>query len=347
MLKLIRFYEFIISVFILCQNAEIGVSIGLIVSTIVNVSILIMLCIGFTFTYMMDKFPNFAHTSYAGMGTVITYYLVRFYGVNPYLTWPISALIGGVFGVILYVLIVKPIKGRAFSEITLTFTFYIISQIITQGLAIFSFWLLIDQNIQSQGFNLYNFDTRINGYPAIAIFSPATVLAVIIMLQGFLKWSKHGIAMRATAEDEELAQGLGVNVKAVHVFSWFISGALSALAGSIIAMYLSTNVNFSDTLLINVMAGSVLGGLNSITGAIIGGFLTAVGSKAITWFLITSVGVNMGIYEGLIPIIFLFVILAIEPNGLTAIKPQNISISGFKDAWIRFKRSMRNVISSE
>jgi len=322
------------------------VSTGLIIVTIVNMSILVMLCIGFTFTYMMDKFPNFAHTSYASLGTVVTFYLVRFYGFNPYHTWPISAIIGGILGVILYLLIVKPIKGRAFSDITLTFTFYIISQIITQGLAIFSFWLLIDQRIQSQGFNLYNFDTRINGIPAIGIYAPLTVIAVIIVLQGFLKWSKYGIAMRATAEDEDLAQGLGVNIKFVHMFSWFVSGALSALAGSIISLYLRTTVNYSDTLLINVMAGSVLGGLSSITGAILGGFLTAVGSKVIIWFLIKSVGVSMGVYEGLIPIIFLFVILAIEPNGLTAIKPQNISISGAKDAWIRFKRSMKNVLSS-
>jgi hypothetical protein len=61
----------------------------------------------------------------------------------------------------------------------------------------------------------------------------------------------------------------------------------------------------------------------------------------------THVGVNMGVYEGLIPIIFLFIILAIEPNGLIAIDPQKISITGFRDAWIRFKRSMKNVITSE
>jgi branched-subunit amino acid ABC-type transport system permease component len=112
-------------------------------------------------------------------------------------------------------------------------------------------------------------------------------------------------------------------------------------------MYLNTSLNYSDTLLINVMAGSVLGGLNSVTGAILGGFLTAIGSKALIWFLIRRVGVSMGAYEGMIPIIILFTILAIEPNGLTAINPQNISISGAKDIWVRFKRSMKNVISSE
>lgn len=322
-------------------------SIGIILSTLINVSILVMLCIGFTFTYMMEKFPNFAHTSYASLGTVCTYYLVRFYGVNPYYTWPASALIGGILGVILYLLIVKPIKQRAFTEITLTFTFYIISQLITQGLAMFSFWLLVNNRILSKGFNLYNYDIRINGIPAIGFIAPTTVILVVVVLQIFLKWSKHGIAMRATAEDEELAQSLGVNIGRIHMFSWFVSGALSALAGSIISMWLSTSVSYSDTLLINVMAGSVIGGLNSITGAIIGGVLTALGTKAVIWTLMTYVGVNMGVYEGLIPILFLFTILALEPNGLMSINPQKLTISGAKDAWIRFKRNMKNVITTE
>jgi branched-chain amino acid transport system permease protein len=329
------------------RDTEKGVSVGLVVSTVISVSLLVMLCIGFTFNYMMEKFPNFAHTSYASLGTMITYYLVRFYGFNPYFTWPISALIGGLLGVSLYITLVRPIKKRAFSEITLTFTFYIISQIISQGLAMFSYWLIVGNGIQSQSFNLYRYDYRINGIHAIGIIAPITVFTVVVVLQVFLKWSKYGIAMRATAEDEDLAQGLGVNIRFVHLFSWFISGSLAALAGSIISMWLSTSINFSDTLLINVMAGSVLGGLGSITGAIIGGLLIAVGAKAITWFLITNVGVNMGVYEGLIPILFLFLVLTIEPNGLTAFNYRNISISGLNDAWIRFKRTMRNVMTSE
>jgi branched-chain amino acid transport system permease protein len=296
---------------------------------------------------MMEKFPNFAHTSYASLGTVVTYYLVKFYGLNPYYTWPISAILGGVLAIILYALIVRPIKDRSFSEITLTFTFYIISQIIVKGLAIFSYWLLIKYGILSQGFNLYAYDYRFRGMPAIGIITPLTVLFVVLVLQSFLKWSKHGIAMRATAENEKLAMSLGVNVKSVHLFSWFISGALSALAGSIISMWLNTSIDYSDTLLINVMAGSVLGGLGSITGAIIGGLLTATATKVIIWFLIQTIGVNMGVYEGLIPIAFLFIILTIEPNGLIAINPQKISIGGAKDSWIRFNRSIRNLLTSE
>jgi len=279
---------------------------------------------------MMEKFPNFAHTSFASVGTAVTYYLVRFYGWNPYYTWPMSMLIGGFVGVSLYLVIVKKIKERVFNDITLTFTFYIVSQVIVQCLAIFSYWVLMSSRFQTNGFVLINFDFRWNGIQGVGIVAPLTALILVVMLGGFLKYSKHGIAMKATAEDEDLAMSLGVNVPMVHIASWFISGSLAALAGSIIPMWLSTSVDFGDTLLISVMAGSVLGGLGSIRGAIIGGILTGVSKKAITWVLMSGISVNMGSYEGLIPIIFLFAILVIEPNGLTAMNWRNISVHNIK-----------------
>lgn len=322
-------------------------SLGLYISTIVNVSLLVMLCIGFTFTYMMEKFPNFAHTSFASIGTAVTYYLVRFYGWNPYFTWPLSMLIGGFVGVILYLIIVKKIKKRVFNDITLTFTFYIVSQIIVQCLAIFSYWVLMSSRFQTNGFVLISFDFRWNGIQGVGIVAPLTALVLVVMLGGFLKYSKHGIAMKATAEDEDLAMSLGVNVPMVHITSWFISGSLAALAGSIIPMWLSTSVDFGDTLLISVMAGSVLGGLGSIRGAIIGGVLTGISKKAITWVLMSGISVNMGSYEGLIPIIFLFAILVVEPNGLTAINWRNISVHNIKVNIRSLEKALRNSLNPD
>lgn len=322
-------------------------NIGLYISTIVNVSLLVILCLGFTFTYMMEKFPNFAHTSFASIGTAVTYYLVRFYGWNPYYTWPMSMMVGGLVGVALYLIIVKKIKERAFTEITLTFTFYIVSQIIVQCLAIFSYWILMSSQYQANGFVLINFDFRWNGIQGVGIIAPLTVLFLVVVLEGFLKYSKHGIAMKATAEDEDLSMSLGVNVPMMHIASWFISGSLAALAGSIIPMWLSTSVDFGDTLLISVMAGSVLGGLASIRGAIIGGILTGISKKAITWFLMKRISVNMGSYEGLIPILFLFAMLAIEPNGLTALNWRNISVHNIKVNIRSLVNSIRNSLNPD
>lgn len=319
----------------------------LITSTVINVSLLMILCIGFTFTFMIEKFPNFAHTGYASIGTMITFYLVRFQGFNPYAAWPVATLCGGVVGVILYLGLVKPVKARGLREITLTFTFYIISQMISSVLAIFSYWLLVGQRISSAGFLLRAFDFSIEGVPGIGVTAPIVVLAVIILLSLFLYRSKFGIAMRATTEDEELAANLGVNVDNIHIASWFISGALSGLAGAMLPMWRATSVNFSDELLVMVMAGSVMGGLGGIYGAIIGGLLVATSQKLLTYLLIQVFGIWIANYEALMPMIILFTVLAIEPNGLMAINIEDTSIRSIRESLARLRKALWNLLTTE
>jgi branched-chain amino acid transport system permease protein len=319
----------------------------LITSTVINVSLLMILCIGFTFTFMIEKFPNFAHTGYASIGTMITFYLVRFQGFNPYAAWPVATLCGGVVGVILYLGLVKPVKARGLREITLTFTFYIISQMISSVLAIFSYWLLVGQRISSAGFLLRAFDFSIEGVPGIGVTAPIVVLAVIILLSLFLYRSKFGIAMRATTEDEELAANLGVNVDNIHIASWFISGALSGLAGAMLPMWRATSINFSDELLVMVMAGSVMGGLGGIYGAIIGGLLVATSQKLLTYLLIQVFGIWIANYEALMPMIILFTVLAIEPNGLMAINIEDTSIRSIRESLARLRKALWNLLTTE
>jgi branched-chain amino acid transport system permease protein len=324
-----------------------GLSVGLIASISVSISMLIILCIGFTWTFMMEKFPNFAHTSYASLGTMTSFYLVRFYGLNPYLTMPISAIVGGLLGVILYLGIVRLIKKEGFREITLTFTFYILSQMIASVLALFSYWLLIYNRILSRGFMLRHFDFRWNGYPGIAIAAPIIMIFLVVVFHLFLHVTKFGISMRATAEDEELAASLGVNTKFVHIFSWFISGALAALAGAIMPLWTSTSIDYNDKLLVNVMAGSVLGGLTSIYGAIIGGLFVAISQKLLSYLLILTFGVHMGAYEALLPIIILFLVLAIEPNGITGFREKEITLHHIKTGLMNFFKTMKNMFNLE
>jgi len=314
-------------------------------NVVLNVSLLVILCIGFTFTYMMEKFPNFAHTSYASIGTVVAFYLVRFHGLNPYLTWPVAVLVCGALGVLLYVGVVQPIKAKGMREITLTFTFYMVSHLISVSLAVFSYWLLVSRGVQSSGFLLRRYDFRVGGVSGIGFVAPVTVLLLVAMLSVFLYVSKFGIAMRATAEDEQLAASLGVNTQRVHIASWFLSGALAGLAGTIIPLMTGTSINYSDTLLVNVMAGSVLGGLASINGAIIGGVIVTLAKKTLTYTLMTSLGTWVGVYEEMIPIVILFTVLAIEPNGITAIRWREASVHGVKASLRRLGKTLRNLVT--
>jgi branched-subunit amino acid ABC-type transport system permease component len=110
-------------------------------------------------------------------------------------------------------------------------------------------------------------------------------------------------------------------------------------------MWRATSVNFSDELLVQVMAGSVIGGLTSITGAILGGLLVASSQKLLVASLVRGLGVWVMAYEAMIPILLLLLVLIVEPNGLTAIKVEKLSVRGVSDSLRRMRSTLRNILT--
>ncbi|HEX9913558.1 MAG TPA: branched-chain amino acid ABC transporter permease [Candidatus Bathyarchaeia archaeon] len=287
--------------------------------TLLNVALMIILCIGFTFTYMMEGFPNFAHTGYASIGALVSFYLTRIMGVNPYLTWPFSALAGGAIGVFLYVCIVRPIKrDRGYQDITLTFTFLVVAQVIPSLCYIFNYWSRFTLGHQTRNYSLGSLDFTWNGFKGITIAGPIMCLLLVIGVHLFLTRTRLGLSLRATSEDENLAATIGVNTFRAHCASWFLSGALAALAGSIITIHSGVGVGGADGLIINVMSGAILGGLDSIYGAIIGGIFIAVAQDALGQLIYMAFGLASEAWKGLLPLAFLLIATAFFPNGLTS-----------------------------
>jgi branched-subunit amino acid ABC-type transport system permease component len=268
---------------------------------------------------MMEGFPNFAHTSYASIGALVSFYLVRIAGLNPYITWPFSALAGGAVGVILYVCLVRPIKrDRGYQDITLTLTFLIVAQVIPSLCYIFNFWSRFTLGHQTRNYSLGSLDFTWNGLRGITVAGPVMCLLLVAGVHLFLTRTRLGLSLRATSEDEALAATIGVNTFRAHCASWFISGALAALAGSIITIHSGMGVEGADGLIINVMSGAILGGLSSIYGAIIGGIFIAVAQDALGQLIFTAFGVAYEYWKGLLPPAFLLVATAFFPNGLTS-----------------------------
>jgi branched-subunit amino acid ABC-type transport system permease component len=88
---------------------------------------------------MIEKFPNFAHTSFATIGIMCTYTIVRLWGLNPYLAWSISALLNGFVGVAIYLLVIRPIRNSGSGNIRLTFALFSLTFILRSMLSIYSY----------------------------------------------------------------------------------------------------------------------------------------------------------------------------------------------------------------
>ena len=309
------------------------------VDTLINAALMIMLTVGFSFTFMMEGFPNFAHTSYAGLGSLVSFYLTRFFDFNPYDTWPFAALFGGLFGVIMYIGIVRPIRRHGgYQDITLTLTFIVIAQVLPYFYLIFNYWARYWGGEAARGYNLGGYDFNYNGIPGIAIMATAACILLVIGLKYFLTQHKIGLSLRAVAENPDLAATIGVNTNHAHYASWFISGALAAVVGSIMTIHGGGAGGGPDGMIISVMSGAILGGVYNIYGAIIGGLFVALAQELLNRVFFKIFGLAIMNWQGLFPLGFLILALFIFPNGVTG--PGGIDKQRLVNLWSDIKKRL-------
>ncbi len=139
-----------------------------------------------------------------------------------------------------------------------------------------------------------------------------TVIALVLMigLQAMVSRTRLGRAMRATAFDEKTAALLGVNTERIFLLTFFLAGVLGGAAGMLYGIVF-TNVQpfMGDDISLIGLVAIVLGGLGSINGAVLGGFLVA----ALQTF---SVAAGGGSYRDTIIFVLLFVVLVARPQGI-------------------------------
>ena len=140
----------------------------------------------------------------------------------------------------------------------------------------------------------------------------AFVLAIVAFI-GFLlffRYTSVGLAMRATSEDQQLAQSVGLRVRVILAITWAVAAFLASIAGVLQggAVGLSLNISF---VALRVFPAVLLGGLESISGALVGGIIIGIVEQFGT--LINS-SEQMG--TNLAPYVVLMVVLVIRPDGL-------------------------------
>ena len=280
---------------------------------------LTLLCIGYTLTYVTAKIPNFAHGTYAGFGIYVSYTLAKFFGINPYLGFPLAFVIGGIISVVVFKLVISTLTKMGSGSIVLTIATLAIQIFLGAILYIYAYTFISFFKQYATAFLLKEYDFKIGDISGIFFVSIGISVVTVIILHYLLTRTKMGIAMRATAEDTELASVLGINIVNVQLFSWFLTGGLACLAGAMIPFWFQSSPATGSAIITSIMAGSLLGGFDNIYGAIVGGFTIGMAEIMLTLGGQIVVGNWFGEYRPLIPMFFLIAILLIEPRGIAGI----------------------------
>jgi branched-chain amino acid transport system permease protein len=292
-------------------------------AALVFASELTLLSIGFTLTYLTAKVPNFAHGTYAGVGIYVSYTFAKIWGLSPYYGFPVAFIVGGIVSVLIYRLVIGVLTNMGGGAIVLTISTLAIQIFLTAFIQIYAYYLRERFSTYAMAFLLKESDFSVAGFPGIFVVSMTLTISLVLALHYMLTRTRIGVAMRATAEDPELASVLGINTDQIQLFSWFLTGGLACLAGAMIPLWFQSTPQSGAMIITSIMAGSLLGGFDSIYGSVIGGAIVGMSEILLTTWGQALIGVWVGEYRPLIPMIFLVTVLLIEPQGL-------------QGAWMRF-----------
>jgi branched-chain amino acid transport system permease protein len=288
-------------------------------AALVFASELTLLSIGFTLTYLTAKIPNFAHGTYAGVGIYVSYTFAKIWHLSPYYGFPVAFVLGGIFSVIIYKLIIGVLTNMGGGAIVLTISTLAIQIFLTALIQIYAYYLRDRFSTYAMMFLLREDDFEFAGFPGIFLVSLTLTVSLVLLLHYMLTRTKIGVAMRATAEDPELASVLGININQIQLFSWFLTGGLACLAGAMIPLWFQSSPQSGAAIITSIMAGSLLGGFDSIYGSVIGGAIVGMSEILLTTWGQAFIGVWVGEWRPIVPMIFLVAVLLIEPRGLQGV----------------------------
>lgn len=271
-------------------------------------SIFALMALGYSMVYGIVKMINFAHSEFITIGGFVAYYFTEKALVNVLGDTIWSLLVALIIAVIVCVIIAliterfayRPLRKKGSTRITALITAIGVSYILNGILNAIEPEQLVFKQFANKNTSFY-----------IAIIT-TTVLLVALTL--FVKKTKVGIAMRAVSENEQAAKLMGINNNFIIALTFMIGSALAAIG---VVIYLLDGECFSfvlgsQTIGLYPFVAAVIGGIGSLPGAVIGGFLIGI-IRAIT-----QVYSNIGLSSWVETIIFgiFVIILLFKPSGI-------------------------------
>ncbi len=289
---------------------------------LLNGGIIAIIALGIVLIYRSSEVFNFSHGQLVMWGAFVTWWFAgadengkEIFNLPLWAAIPLAIAVMAGMGLLIERLALRPMTGQPLLAIVL----------MTLGLAQFldgaaaiTFGIQPKNNFPAPfspsdvikipfpgAFN----DTIIVKQALLATAVVAILAAIVFML--FFRYTRIGLAMRATSEDHELARGVGINVPRVFGMSWAIAGIIATVGGVLLATLTGVSLSLSVVTLVAFPA-ILLGGLESFPGAIIGGLLVGLAAALVQ---ASSVQVIRSTSE-IAPYILLLVVLLIRPEGL-------------------------------
>lgn len=276
------------------QVALAGVGIGFIYALLAG---------GLNLVFGVFNVLNIAHGQFLFIGAITTYVLWSWAGLHPLLTLPAAALVAFFAGALVQALLVERVLQYGL----------VTALLLLFGVALFAEGIgLAALGVGERSVRLLAGATELPGGIRIAnvrLLAAAVALPLFVAMNYYLHRTRMGIATRATAQNADIAQSCGIDVRRVRIVTMGISCGLAGVAGSLAIMMFPLTPQSTLPFAITGFVVAVVGGMGSFNGSLVAGVLYGLGEGVAAYVWDSRTAVALGF-------LLLVLILLVRPSGL-------------------------------
>ncbi len=273
------------------------------VTGIATGSVYSLVALGLTLVYGVLKVPNFAHGALYMMGAYVTYVMLTSLGAPYVVATVVSMAVLAMMGAALQWIVFRPLEGKTAVH----------AMIAALGVLFF----LEGTADVIWGPDFRPVPTPLDGvvrFAGVSITEQRVLVIVaaivtMVALYLLLKRTMIGMSIEAMAQDREGALLVGIDTRRVAMITFAISGALAAVAGSLIAPTVLVFPNMGELVILKAFVIVILGGMGSVPGAILGGYVLALAEVMGGTYVAFA-------FQELIAFALLVLVLVVRPTGL-------------------------------
>ena len=283
-------------------------SFQLLISGISLGAVYALIAVGFAIVFSVLKFSNFAHGGMISACAYVGYYFQRSFATTPpiYVTILFTAAFGIVLAFLIDLIAYRRLRVKQAPNIYYFLASITLSIMIVQILSVFygknlyAYPAIFEETTFSIG------SIRFSSIDTLILFVSLAVLAVLIYL---IDRTRIGLAIRAVAINPQTSKLMGINSNVIIIAVFAIAGALAGISGVLLGLKYSVYPTLGSQMMLKGFIASVVGGLGSLSGAIIAAILLGIIEVFLTYFLgsLSTPIILFGI---------MLVFLAVRPEGI-------------------------------
>lgn len=265
-----------------------------------------LIALGYSLIYKSSGLMNFVQGDVLTLGAFLGYTFFSVLKLPYLLALVLTVLTAFLFGMGLEHFIIRQLRKKSVMAIYIVLATIAVQYILQNSIqAIWSTKMLSYPQI----FSVPSLSVAGISIQSESLFCIAMSFLCMIGLQIFMKHTRFGTAMRASAMDSKAAQACGINTSLSTGISWGIAAGMAALAGILLGPIYGVFIMLGSTIGRKGFAGAIMGGYGNLIGAIVGGIILGLTETFVAGYLSSA-------YKDMISYAFLLLFLFVKPTGI-------------------------------